>query len=134
MNKHNNIDPYDEEMWEEEDEDEIDENSSFLKIEDLELEIDTIRNFNHNVVRGIYGEVILVNGGENIIIFKNSIDKEKFLKCLGYDNIGFVRYKKNIIIEMIDKNIYLYGVFLKSFSIGNNNVNIHYDYFEIINK
>jgi len=136
MNEHKDIDPYDEEIWEEDDYNPSIKNK-FLKIEGEEFEV-SMDEFTYERRFGRCGEPLPISNVDNTIIFKNPFNKEKFLEYFDYfDGRMYANdYKKDIIIEVYDKKglvierTNLYGVLMKWFSLNENQVTITCDYWE----
>ena len=142
MNKHLEIDPYNEEIWEEDDYKPLHRKLQYLKIEGEEFEV-SMDEFVIENRRGRYGEPLPMYNVDNTITFKNPFDKEKFLEYFDYFKdykrgyCGYSKdYKKNISIVVCDRKglviekINLHGVLMTSISINENQVTIQCEYWE----
>ena len=139
MKEHLEIDPYNEEIWEEEDICKKNKRFSFLVVDGNEFEV-SMDGFVIENRRGRYGEPLPRRNFDSTITFKNPFDKEKFLEYFDYfDSRMYARdYKKDMYIDVCDKEglvierTNLHGVLMKSFSLNENQVTIICDYWEKI--
>lgn len=135
MNKHKDIDPYDEEVWEDE---VITDKSTgiYLTLDDLNCEVDMDMNF-HQFIMNRYGLRMPMREGNKMITFKNPFDKDLFMSKFTSERDYFGKKIDTIKIEKVDKkgdvkiNVTLHGIRLLGYSGYDSRVEICYDYFEI---
>lgn len=127
MINHKEIDPYNEEVWE--DEVIIKENNDTIILENVEI------RGNFEFLRGLHGQILPGRFDfDSTITFNNTDEKDIFIQKFGYD---YRKKLKSVHINNYDKKgfltetIHLFGVILSSISYGdNNNITIRYDYWE----
>ena len=121
MINHKEIDPYNEEVWD--DEVIVKENDTII--------LDNVKingNFEYNYQRSKYGQILPGRfDGQSEIAFNTIEEKNTFIQNFGEE---FRNKIKNVCVEKLNEKIELYGVILSSINFTNNNITVRYDYWK----